>query len=232
MNAARHIAISDIHGCPQSFKALLEKIELSRIDRLYLLGDYIDRGVDSKGVIDHIFWLKAQGYKVSCLKGNHEVMLLNSLESKASCKNWLQHGGQETLQSFGVSDPIAIPAQYLQFFEQLPCFFEYDRYIMAHAGLNFKAANPLRDEYSLIWIRHWYGDIDKDWLKGRIVIHGHTPTAGNIIQQQLNQLEEVPVVNIDGGCVYNRAGMGRLWAFDMSNQRLYAQDRIEIGFPR
>jgi len=70
----RQIAISDIHGCARTFQALLDKIQLSTNDQLYLLGDYIDRGPDSKGVIDTILGLINAGYRVQTLMGNHEKM--------------------------------------------------------------------------------------------------------------------------------------------------------------
>ena len=68
-------AISDIHGCAKNFKALLDRISLSLGDELYLLGDYIDRGPDSKGVIDHVWQLQKTGHTVHCLCGNHEQRL-------------------------------------------------------------------------------------------------------------------------------------------------------------
>ena len=65
-------AISDIHGCAKTFEALLDRIALSTQGELYLLGDYLDRGPDSKGVLDLIFRLQREGYAVHCLRGNHE----------------------------------------------------------------------------------------------------------------------------------------------------------------
>ncbi|MCC6412552.1 MAG: metallophosphoesterase, partial [Saprospiraceae bacterium] len=61
-------AISDIHGCNKTFLALLENLDFSKADELYLLGDYVDRGPDSKGVFDTIFRLQSEGYKVQCLR--------------------------------------------------------------------------------------------------------------------------------------------------------------------
>lgn len=105
----RRFAISDIHGCLRSFRALLEEINFSKEDTLYLLGDYIDRGPDSKGVIDHIWKLQKEGYTVHCLRGNHEQMLLNEISSP---NNYFD-GESETLRSFGVKQNLNIPRQYL-----------------------------------------------------------------------------------------------------------------------
>jgi len=74
--------ISDIHGCAKTFKALVDRISFSREDELYLLGDYIDRGPDSKGVIDHIWDLLETGYTVHCLTGNHEQMFLHAIDAR------------------------------------------------------------------------------------------------------------------------------------------------------
>ena len=68
----RRFAISDIHGCARTFEALLDRIAFTSQDELYLLGDYIDRGGDSKGVLDLIFRFQKEGYAVQCLLGNHE----------------------------------------------------------------------------------------------------------------------------------------------------------------
>lgn len=73
-------AITDIHGCNKTFQALLDKIAFTTADALYLLGDYIDRGPDSKGVFDTIFNLQETGHSVHCLRGNHEAMFLDSLK--------------------------------------------------------------------------------------------------------------------------------------------------------
>ena len=85
----KQYAIGDIHGCSKTFKELLDKIGLIEGDELYLLGDYIDRGPDSKGVIDTIFELREKGFKVICLRGNHESMLLDALKNREEQKNFM-----------------------------------------------------------------------------------------------------------------------------------------------
>jgi serine/threonine protein phosphatase 1 len=81
----RILAISDIHGNNKTFLDLLDKIALTKDDELYLLGDYIDRGPDSKGVIDTIWKLMDDNYRVFCIKGNHEEMLFRGIECDKSC---------------------------------------------------------------------------------------------------------------------------------------------------
>ncbi|MCW5922496.1 MAG: serine/threonine protein phosphatase [Saprospiraceae bacterium] len=229
----KKFAISDIHGCRKSFLALLDKIALSKADTLYLLGDYVDRGPDSKGVLDAIFDLLKDGYTVRCLRGNHEAILLRSLYDLTGLDNWLQTDGKKTLDSFAVEATHQIPESYLEFLREMDYFIETDGYILVHAGLNFKLFDPLKDQRDLLVIRHWYGDIRYDWLGERIILHGHTPLARMDIEQQLNELAENQYLDLDGGCVYagserpERAGQGVLCAFDMTDRRLYFQENIE-----
>ncbi len=227
----RQIAISDIHGCAKTFDALLDSIGLSPLDELYLLGDYIDRGPDSKGVVDRIWALQAGGYQVFCLRGNHEEMLLEALrEEMPSWMSWLNNGGDNTMRSFGFepeASPAGIPREYLDFFENLPYYFEPDGYFLVHAGLDFRLSDPLEGLAAMLWIRDWYGELDRDWLRGRVIVHGHTPLYRPMIQHQLNNLGEFPAINIDAGCVFGLMYLNHLCAFDMGNRQLYFQKNIE-----
>jgi len=132
-------AISDIHGCAATFKALLAKIEFSKEDTLYLLGDYIDRGPDSREVIDHIWELQEDGYTIYCLRGNHEQMLIDELAEKEIWYN----GEPETLKSFDARSNQDIPKPYVEWMEELPYFFEIQDYILVHAGLNYMVIHLL-----------------------------------------------------------------------------------------
>ena len=141
----RKFAISDIHGCLKSFEALLDKIQLSTSDELYILGDYIDRGPDSKGVIDYIWKLERDGYAVKCLRGNHEQMLLNILDEAS---HPYDPGDEQLLDSFGVNHAMRIPEKYIEWCRQLPYFFEVDEYLLVHAGFDFNGPDPLADTHA------------------------------------------------------------------------------------
>jgi len=117
-------AITDIHGCAKTFKKMLAELNFSQKDKLYLLGDYIDRGPDSKGVLDHILDLQSSGYEVHCLKGNHEEKILLSRHDINQSRNWLTWGGKETLESFGVDKINDIDNKYLEWMEALPNIIE------------------------------------------------------------------------------------------------------------
>ncbi len=195
----RKFAISDIHGCIASFRALLQQLDMKQGDELYLLGDYIDRGPDSKGVLDSIWMMQQKGYTVNCLRGNHEQMMLDGRANLKKRELWAYNGGHTTMASFGTVHLSQIPKPYFDFMESLPYYLEVDNYLLVHAGLNFNT-DPLEDKDAMIWIRRWYADLDKEWLGDRIIVHGHTPIATSIIQQQHNELEQLPVLNIDNGC--------------------------------
>lgn len=223
----RKIAISDIHGCNATFEALLQQVELTKEDQLFLLGDFIDRGPSSKQVFDTIFSLIEEGYQVQCLRGNHEEMFLWALEGDAyDLETFLRNGGDSTLNSFGVRHPNEIPSHYIDFIHQLPYWIEVEAFIFVHAGLNFSPrSQPLEDREKMLWIRHWYPMIDYQWLGARFIVHGHTPTPSVRIRQQYTILDELQVLNIDAGCVFTLPGYGNLCAADLSNQELYFMPR-------
>jgi serine/threonine protein phosphatase 1 len=224
-------AISDIHGCSQTFTALLDKIAFSKSDSLYLLGDYIDRGPNSKGVIDQILKLTEEGYRVHCLRGNHEQMMLDGLTDNNKKCAWEMAGGKEALLSFGVDDLSEIPEKYIRFFHNLEYYFEADGYILVHAGLNFWKTGRLEDKTSMLWSRSWYDDIDYEWLGERIIIHGHTPQSRMESDEQLAFIQTQRYLNIDNGCVFAHRvrgmDMGNLLAFDMTNQVLNSVANID-----
>jgi len=222
-------AISDIHGCCLTFKKLLfDTLKLQKTDELYLLGDYIDRGPDSKGVIDLILKLKEEDYQVQCLMGNHEMMMISLLDEGNYDKfNWRFQGGEETLKSFNTNYIGDIPDNYLSFIKNLPLFFELEDYFLVHAGFRFQKSGFLDDEMSMLWIRSWHYTIRPELLGGKVIIHGHTPTPKNEIEKML---EATPflVLDIDAGCVYNNFhGMGYLCAFNMDDQTLVFEPNID-----
>jgi len=224
-------AISDIHGNVKTFEALLDKIGLSTADELYLLGDYVDRGPDTRGVFDQIFILRKLGYKVHCLVGNHEEMMLNANDGdKEDFDFWFRNGGKETLASFESNRIELVPDQYWEFIQSLSTHFLVDNYIMVHAGLNFKAINPLADSVNMRWARRWYDSIDYSWLGERIILHGHTKTAQSTIEQMVENLDQNRYLDIDNGCYSQAIGQGQLCAFNLDTRELVFQKNVENSF--
>ncbi len=224
MQTIRQIAISDIHGCLKSFRTLLEdKVKLTLADELYLIGDFVDRGKDSKGVIDYILNLQNKGFSIFCMKGNHEDMMLDAKDFQGNRSMWLRHGGRETLQSYdcGLLDLYEHP--HIKFYENLHYYIETEQYIFVHAGLNFRISNPFEDKYSMLWIRNWHHRIERFKVNNKIIIHGHTPIKRSKIEFYLDKLDEFGYLDIDAGCVFGR----QLCAVDLTNRQLYFQDKLD-----
>ena len=229
---SRKILIGDIHGCLATFKALLEQVNLDREqDKLYLLGDYIDRGPDSKGVIDEIICLKRQGYTVHALMGNHEQMLIKGYRAEVM-KGWFDMADDSFKNSFGIVTLKQLPIEYIHFCEELPFYHVDEDFIAVHAGINFSHDKPLAAHRDLIWIRDWYDNIDYEWLQNRKIIHGHTPQTRQEIEAQFEDFETKQILNIDCGAFISKSknhGLGHLCAFDFTNNRLYFQENIDTN---
>lgn len=226
LNKAKHqYVITDIHGCARSFKNLVQyMIQLTPDDNLYLLGDYIDRGPDSKGVLDYIMELMNSGYNVFPLRGNHEQFMLNAFESPQRHQFWFENGGGQTLKSFNAETIFDVPAEYIDFLNNLPYYFTLDKFYLVHAGFNFKDPNPFQDTDAMMSIRNFY--IDKEKLGNKKIIHGHTPLPLEEILVEFN--EDLPAYNIDGGCVFKTIPeLQYLLALELNNWELIIQPNID-----
>ena len=170
--------IGDIHGCFSALTCLFNKLTWTPQDTFVFLGDMIDRGENSKEVIDFILCLKKQ-VKVICLKGNHEVMLLKAAEGHQGVLSaWLTYGGVETLDSYQTNEDeedwtMAIPQAHWIFFENLLPYYETVDYIFVHAGLDPFLPLKLQSENDLFWEHLHNGNI-KAHQSGKTIIVGHT----------------------------------------------------------
>jgi serine/threonine protein phosphatase 1 len=220
--------LSDIHGCNRTFKAMLDQLAFSTADELYLLGDYVDRGPDSKGVIDTIWQLQRDGYNVHCLMGNHEEITISDFDAEFK-KGWQGMGEPHLLKSFGVDRILDIPVAYIDWMRQLPTIHEVPGAILVHAGLDFNYADPLHLNQNMRWIRDWYSRINYDWLGDRIIVHGHTPVEKSTTLKMLEQLDQYRVLDIDTGCVFQRVAerFGYLCCFDLTNRSLVFHKNVE-----
>jgi serine/threonine protein phosphatase 1 len=226
----RQFAISDIHGCNITFNALLDQIGLTAADELFLLGDYIDRGPDSKGVLDTIMGLQSRGYKVRCLMGNHDEAILKARDDRQFYLNWLTGwGGEETLDSFKAYKWTDIEPKYWHFFQELVLYIETGGYILVHAGLNFDMPDPFDAKASMMMIRDWYKDVNYNWLGERTIVHGHTPVTVLQAETLLEKMDKHQVLDIDTGCFAGnrKPGLGHLCAFDMTNRQLVFQKCLD-----
>lgn len=171
----RHYVVGDIHGHSIALKSILDRIQLNWNDRITFLGDYVDRGPDSKGVLDLIMTLPCQ---VDALMGNHEALLLASLEEPDAERHWLHYGGDTTLASFGVTDVHCIPTRYLSWMAERPTVLETESAIFVHASLHPDLPVSQQSEEHLLWqhvqqpVRH---------TSGKRVFRGHTPLQTPIV---------------------------------------------------
>lgn len=214
----RVIAVGDIHGCYNSFRELVEeKIRLVKTDQLILLGDYIDRGPDSKKVVDYIIDLQKTGFELVVLKGNHEAMLEDAYSNPDKLSLWFFNGGLETMRSFRLSKLKALDPAYLDFFTGLPYYYESGNFLFVHAGFNDNAQNPFDDKVSMLW--HCSNEYQHPLLRSKTIVHGHQAIKSDSFTK--SDLHESQVINIDTGCVYTDAiGYGKLTAIEINSRAI------------
>jgi serine/threonine protein phosphatase 1 len=214
----RLYAISDIHGCFDTFyELLIRQIDLKKSDRLILLGDYIDRGEKSKEVIDFIIDLDRKGFDITPLSGNHEAMLVGSFQTPEMLPLWFMNSGMTTLQSFDILDITDINKKYIDFFMNLRYYEKSSDLIFVHAGFNDNAPDPFSDVYGMIWeCRMQY---DNPVFAGKTIIHGHRPKTVDYVKKLID--EKSKVIPIDTGCVYEEElGYGNLSALEVNSMNL------------
>jgi serine/threonine protein phosphatase 1 len=173
----RTIAVGDIHGCVKALQSLLDAVSPQPDDLMIFLGDYVDRGPDSKGVIDLLLNLQAQCQTVFLL-GNHEIMFRGALAGLPA-EFWLQSGGSQTVTSYGGLLNNVSP-QHVEFLHRCLPSFETANHIFVHA--NYVADLPLceQPEEVLYW-RHLSDGLPNPHSSGKHVVCGHTPQPyGNI----------------------------------------------------
>jgi serine/threonine protein phosphatase 1 len=202
----RLLAIGDIHGCRQLLQQLLEKVQPTATDQLVFLGDYIDRGPESRQVIETLLQLREELPRTVFLKGNHEQMLLGFLADDDQL-GFLVNGGTRTLQSYRQGEHVRIPETHLQFFDNLQTGFETEGFIFVHAGMRPGIPFHQQRETDLLWIRADFLNSDYDW--GKTVVFGHTP--------QTEAMMEPTRIGLDTGAVYGR----QLTCCDVLTRRLW-----------
>jgi len=221
----RSFAIGDIHGCARTLRQLLKVLGLAKTDTLYLLGDYIDRGPDSRGVIETILRMQEEGFDLRPIYGNHEEMLLLAIRSSGVFEliEWLEQGGAATLKSYGVSQPQDIPRAHLDFLESLPLFRMTDGFVFVHAGLDFTIDDPFSaaGRTAMLWDRS--GKVVPAKIGGRKVVSGHCTQTLDEIRKGLKNNH----LRIDNGCVYpGLPGKGNLVALHLETGALIVQENI------
>jgi serine/threonine protein phosphatase 1 len=186
----------------------------------------IDRGPDTKGVIDRILELQSEGYEIRPIRGNHEDLLLSAFQSDVfeDLLEWLDNGGDTTLNNYDVAHVQEIPKEHLQFLEALPLYRVTDDFVFVHAGIDCTLDDPFSPSgrHHMLWDRSGIIDIGK--LGGRRVVSGHTTRKLNDIRKSLRRNH----IRIDNG-VYLAGveGKGNLVCVDMDSQEMWVQSCID-----
>jgi diadenosine tetraphosphatase ApaH/serine/threonine PP2A family protein phosphatase len=192
----RIYAIGDIHGrldlleqCQAKIVADVRNTGHLKIVQIFL-GDYIDRGSNSKGVVDFLLQPAPAAWDRICLKGNHEAMVPKFLADPQVLDLWSRNGGLETLHSYGagivkqpgegshhrIREKFAqnLPDTHQHFFSTLQLSAEFGDYFFVHAGVRPDVALEDQEEEDLLWIRKEFVTSKVDF--GKVIVHGHTPS--------------------------------------------------------
>ena len=234
--STNHWVIPDIHGHAKTLTALLDQISPSKDDLITFLGDYIDRGPNTKGVLDILMKMEDDGFNVRFLRGNHEDYMLRSLDKKPLRRKFFQkkdtyvqvwHDAywKSMLESFGISAIYDLPLEYIRFLNNSSLYFEDDNYIYVHAGLNFEKENPFEDEKFMLWTKEF--SIIPEKIQNRKIIHGHVPVSLDLIEMSIEK-NTFHFIDLDNG-VYmkNEPGFGNLVALNLLDMELKVQKNVD-----
>lgn len=226
--------IGDIHGCPQTTKALVEQVlNPQKGDTLVFVGDYIDRGPDSKAVIDYVIDLQRNAeFRVISLRGNHEQMLLDAFHNPENFEIWMFNHGESTLSSYGLipadinTDNLMdrLPAEHVHFLKSTAFYHESDNYLAVHAGFDFTISDFRANQQAMLWTRHMEPDISR--TGGKCIVHGHTPISLSQIKSLIHS--DAQAINVDNGCKFKEMpGYGNLLAYEPGNNDIYLHPNVD-----
>ena len=181
MTTGRLIAIGDIHGCSTALRALIGALDPRAEDTIIVLGDFIDYGPDSKGVVEQLMDL-SQRCELITVMGNHEEMLLTALDSRSELKYWLNCGGERTLDSYGyVPGGDLIPDAHLRFIRSCRNYYETESHIFVHANYDHRLPMNRIGSTRLRW-EFLEPHRQCPHFSGKRVVVGHTPqVSGEIL---------------------------------------------------
>ena len=208
----RRFAIGDIHGCSKALRTLIEEIDPQPEDELIFLGDYIDRGPDSRNVVDQVIELRER-CRVVTLRGNHEIMMMGVALGGLDDTVWLANGGRATVTSYG-GCLSRVPADHLAFFQELLPYYETSDSIFLHAGYDPALELHEQSESAIYWT-HLPSPLPQPHKSGKRVVLGHTPQPNGDV------LDGGHVVCIDTFCF----GSGYLTAYEIDSCNSIQADR-------
>jgi serine/threonine protein phosphatase 1 len=211
---SRLIAIGDIHGCIAALKAILEQIAPQPDDTIVTLGDYVDRGPDTRGVIEMLLQLQ-KACRLVPLLGNHDDILLSLCEGgEEIMADWLNFGGDTTMASYQMTRPESIPAEHIQFLRSCSMIFETERHFFTHGSYDPKLPFDKQSVAQMLW-----GKLRPEppgpHYSGKIAIVGHTA-------QRDGRILDLGYLKCIDTCCY---GNGFLTALEVNTGQVWQTDK-------
>ena len=205
-------AVGDIHGSLSKLEIMLPLIRQDHdpdvSNTIVFLGDYIDRGPDSRQVVELLMTEPLKGFKHVFLRGNHEDMMVKAMDGDSRMMRiWVNNGGATTLKNFEDSPALRID-RCVAWMRELPYYYEKYGYLFVHAGIRPRLPLSYQQTEDMMWIREEFTNSEED--HGYVVVHGHTPLP--------KHYEGPNRINLDTGACY---GGGTLTAvkLDSSGER-------------
>jgi serine/threonine protein phosphatase 1 len=212
--AARLIAIGDLHGCLAAFRSILDKIAPQPEDTLVTLGDYVDRGPDSWGVIELLLRLRT-GCQLVPILGNHDDILLNVCEGGDEVLvDWLRFGGDATLISYQTTRPESIPAEHLEFLQNCFLIYETERHFFTHGSYDPNIPFEEQSPHTMLWGK-MRPHPPAPHYSGKIAVVGHTA-------QRDGRILDLGYLKCIDTCCY---GEGFLTAMDVNTGQVWQADK-------
>ena len=194
-------AVGDVHGSLDKLTVLIEACRQhadGRALQFVFLGDYIDRGPDSDGVVRFMMLLQDElDDRLIALRGNHEAFVLGLLDGVVPLGVWLGNGGVATLASYGVREVGELPCAHLDWMRALRLSYDDGRRFFVHAGIRPDKSLDAQSERDLLWIREPFLSYGRDY--GHLIVHGHTPVDTVTPDLHANRL------NLDTAAVFGGA---------------------------
>jgi serine/threonine protein phosphatase 1 len=210
---SRTIVIGDIHGCLDALNSIVDAFSPSSSDTIITVGDYVDRGPNSKGVLDRLLELETTCNLIA-LKGNHEEMMMEVLEGRVQPYSWLNYGGVETMDSYGfIGDLGCVPKSHRDFISRMPLYHETDSHFIVHANYAPDLALDEQPIEMLLWAKI-SSQLPGPHFSGKRAVVGHT-------HDREGRVFEVPhLICIDTYCYGGRW----LTGFELETGNLWQSD--------
>jgi len=209
----RILAVGDVHGCTPALVATLAAAEPRPDDVVVMLGDYVDRGPDSRGTIDYLIQLDRRCTLVPLL-GNHDWLVLELADGRsAAFRDWLSYGGDATLASYDCASPEEFPPAHLDFLRRCRLFHETDHHFFVHGNYLKDLSLADQPEEILLWdaLRH---RLPGPHCSGKTAILGHTAQkTGEVLDLQYAKCIDTWVYG-DGWLTVLDVLGGQIWQAD------------------